>query len=167
MQEWRRHRGRGGMKILTRLAKSFDPWWVEEANERYMIIPWEGVITFDNCLAHHVTIACGYEILRTKFLWHNSLNKALRENIKFLFASKYFLFNLCRKFYSGMLITFHKYKMGITEFVLRYEQLKTKYRVFLQGFPVSMVTCYVTIMTASSSAIIAGIITLLLGDTVF
>ena len=57
--------------------------------------------------------------------------------------------------------------MGITEFVLRYEQLKTKYRVFLQGFPVSMVTCYVTIMTASSSAIIAGIITLLLGDTVF
>ena len=50
---------------------------------------------------------------------------------------------------------------------LRYEQLNTKYRVFLQGFPVSMVTCYVTIMTASSSAIIAGTVTLLLGDKVF
>ena len=42
---------------------------------------------------------------------------------------------------------------------LRSEQLNTKYRVFLQGFPVSMVTFYVTIMTASSSAIIAGTIT--------
>ena len=44
--------------------------------------------------------------------------------------------------------------MGVTEFVLRYEQLKPKYGVFLQGFPVATVTCYVTKMTESFSAII-------------
>ena len=45
-----------------------------------------------------------------------------------------------------------------------YEQLKPKYRVFVQGFPVSTVTCYITKMTASFSAIISvsdGTITLL------
>ena len=37
---------------------------------------------------------------------------------------------------------------------MRYEQLKPKYRVFLQGFPVITVTVYVTKMAESFSAII-------------
>ena len=44
-----------------------------------------------------------------------------------------------------------------------------KHRVFLQGFPVAMVTRYITKMTASCSAIIDvshGTITLLLRDKV-
>ena len=44
--------------------------------------------------------------------------------------------------------------MGVTEFVLRYEQLNPKFGVFLQGFPVAIVTFYVTKMTESSSGII-------------
>ena len=36
----------------------------------------------------------------------------------------------------------------------RYERLKPKYGVSLQGFPVAMVTCYVMKMAASYSAII-------------
>ena len=52
---------------------------------------------------------------------------------------------------------------------MRYDQLRPKYRAFLQGFPVTMVTYYVTIMTAFYSAIIAvsyGNIALLLRDNV-
>ena len=52
---------------------------------------------------------------------------------------------------------------------MRYVQLKPKYRMFLFGFPVAAVTYYVTITTASCSAIIDvsyGTITLLLRDTV-
>ena len=51
----------------------------------------------------------------------------------------------------------------------RYEQLKPKYWVFLQGFPVAMVTYCVTKITASCSAIIEvsyGTITLLLRNSV-
>ena len=51
----------------------------------------------------------------------------------------------------------------------RYEELKPKYKVFFQGFPVAMVTCYVTKMSASCSAIIGvshDIRTLLLRDKV-
>ena len=51
----------------------------------------------------------------------------------------------------------------------RYEQLKSKYRKFLQGFTVAVVTCYVTKVTGSCSAIIDvlhGTITLLLRDKV-
>ena len=48
--------------------------------------------------------------------------------------------------------------MGVTEFVFEinvYEQLKPKYGIFLQGFPVAMVpTFYITKMTKSFSAII-------------
>ena len=46
---------------------------------------------------------------------------------------------------------------------------KPKYRVFLQGFLVAMVTCYITKMTASCLSIIdvsQGAITLLLHDKV-
>ena len=60
--------------------------------------------------------------------------------------------------------------MGAPSSFLRYEQLKPKYGVFLQGFPVAMVTFYVTKMTKSFSAIIGvryGSITLLLNDKVF
>ena len=55
--------------------------------------------------------------------------------------------------------------MEPTSSFFRYEHLKPKYRGFSQGFPVAMVTCYVTKMTASCLAIIDvshGTITLLL-----
>ena len=61
-------------------------------------------------------------------------------------------------------------KMGSPISFFRYKQLKPKYRVFLQGFPVAMVTCYVSKMTASCSTIIIdvshGTIALLLCDKV-
>ena len=41
--------------------------------------------------------------------------------------------------------------MGVTEFLF---ELRPKHRAFLKGFPVTMVTYYVTIMTAFYSAII-------------
>ena len=44
--------------------------------------------------------------------------------------------------------------MGSPSSFCRYEQLKPRFRVFLQSFPVAMVTRYVTKMTASISAII-------------
>ena len=59
--------------------------------------------------------------------------------------------------------------MGSPSSFLRYEQLQPKYRVFLQGVPVAMVTSCVTIMTNFYSAIIAvsyGTTTLLIHDTV-
>lgn len=59
--------------------------------------------------------------------------------------------------------------MGSPSSFLRYDQLRRKYRAFLQGFPVTMVTYYVTIMTAFYSAKISvsyGNITLLLHDSV-
>ena len=59
--------------------------------------------------------------------------------------------------------------LGSPSSFFRYEQLKPKFRVFLQGFPVILVTCYVTKMTASCSAIIDvshGTITLMLRDKV-
>ena len=52
---------------------------------------------------------------------------------------------------------------------MRYDQLRPKYRAFLQGFPVTMVTYYVAIMTACYSATIAvsyGNTTLLPRDSV-
>ena len=52
---------------------------------------------------------------------------------------------------------------------MRYDQLRPKYRAFLQGFPVTMVTYYVAIMTACHSVIIAvsyGNTTLLPRDSV-
>ena len=58
--------------------------------------------------------------------------------------------------------------MGVAELV-RYELLKLKYGVFLQGFPVSMVTCYIKKTTTSCSVVIDvshGTITLLLRDKV-
>ena len=57
--------------------------------------------------------------------------------------------------------------MGVTEFVfeINYEQLKPKYGVFLQGFPVATVTFDFTKMMESFSAI-CGTITLLLSDRV-
>ena len=55
--------------------------------------------------------------------------------------------------------------MGVTEFVLRYEQPKPKYAV-LEGFPVVLVTCYVTKMTASCSAILDFLVKLVF-DMVF
>ena len=60
-------------------------------------------------------------------------------------------------------------KMDSLSSFLRDEQLKPKYRVFLQAFPVAMVTVYVTKMNPSRSAIIDvshGTITLLLRDKV-
>ena len=54
-------------------------------------------------------------------------------------------------------------KLGSLSSSFRYEQLhfvKPKYRligVFLQGFPIAMVTCYVTKMTVSCLAIIIDI----------
>ena len=48
--------------------------------------------------------------------------------------------------------------MGVvTEFVLRYEQLNPKYRVFLMGFPIAKVTYYITIMITSSLEIMCFI----------
>ena len=90
----------------------------------------------------------------SKLSWKNNVNSGI-QRVK-----------LCRKLHSGMLITFQKYKMGVTEFVLRYEQ--PKYGVFLQDFLVAMVTFYVTKMTLSFSAIISAFnhITLLLSDKV-
>ena len=58
-------------------------------------------------------------------------------------------------------------ELGSPSSFFRYEQLKPKYRVFLQGFSVAMVTCYATTMPASCSAIIGvsqGTVTLLLRD---
>ena len=60
-------------------------------------------------------------------------------------------------------------ELGSLSSFFRYEQLKPKYGVLLQGFPVAMVTCFVTKTTASCSAIIDvlhGTITLLLRDKV-
>ena len=42
--------------------------------------------------------------------------------------------------------------MGVTECVLKYEQLKPKYGVFLQDFSAATVTYYVTKMIESFSA---------------
>ena len=44
--------------------------------------------------------------------------------------------------------------LGSCSLFLRYEQVKPKYGVFLQGFPAATVNVYVTKMTASCSAII-------------
>ena len=44
--------------------------------------------------------------------------------------------------------------LGSLSLFFRYEQLKPKYGVLLQGFPVAMVTCFVTKTTASCSVII-------------
>ena len=60
-------------------------------------------------------------------------------------------------------------ELGSPSSFFKFEQLKPKYRVFLQGFLVAMVTCYVTKMTGSCSAITDvshGTITLLLHDNV-
>ena len=60
-------------------------------------------------------------------------------------------------------------KLGSPSSFFRYEQLKPKYMVFMQGFPVIIVTFYVTKMTASCSEIIGvlhGTRTLLLCDKV-
>ena len=45
-------------------------------------------------------------------------------------------------------------KLGSLSSFFRYETLKPKYGVFLQGFPVAMVTSNITKMTSSCSAII-------------
>ena len=53
--------------------------------------------------------------------------------------------------------------------LFRYDQLKPKYCEFFQGFPVAMVTCYITEMTAPCSTISDvshGTIMLLLHDKV-
>lgn len=58
--------------------------------------------------------------------------------------------------------------MGVKEFSFRYEQLKINCRVLLLGFPVAMVTDYVTTMTPCCSAIVGvsyGTITLLIRNT--
>ena len=60
-------------------------------------------------------------------------------------------------------------KLGSLSSFFRYEQLKPKYRMFLRGFLVVIITSYVTKMTVSCLAIndvSHGIITLVLGDKV-
>ena len=65
-----------------------------------------------------------------------------------------------------MLITFSGIKKWRSpSSFLRYEQLKPKYGVFLQGFPYATVTFYVTKMTESFD-VYHGTITLLLCDSV-
>ena len=79
------------------------------------------------------------------------------------------IFNFAESFILACWSLLCNNKLGSPSSFLRYEQLKPKYRMFLQGFPVSMVTCYATKMTASCSAIIGvshGTITLLLHDKV-
>lgn len=52
---------------------------------------------------------------------------------------------------------------------LRYTNFKTKYRVFLEGSFVAMVTCHVTLMSASCQAFVGvsyGVMTFPLSETV-
>ena len=50
-------------------------------------------------------------------------------------------FKLCSKFHSGLLIYISEIKKwGSPSSILRYRQQKPKYGVFMQGFPVAMVT---------------------------
>ena len=56
--------------------------------------------------------------------------------------------------------------MGVTEFVLRYERLKLKLRVFLAGHIVAMVTYCATKLTATCSPMIRQFIdTMMLAST--
>lgn len=71
--------------------KSFDPRRVEKVNERYMPRhvfdnPREGVITTNNCLALHITIACGYLLANIYFLsCHHEVHVGLSTGV----AGKY------------------------------------------------------------------------------
>ena len=56
--------------------------------------------------------------------------------------------------------------MGVTEFVFEVYAFKTKYRPFLDGSSVAMVTRYVTLMSASIG-LSYGIITLLLNEKIW
>ena len=62
-------------------------------------------------------------------------------------------FNFAESFILACRLHFRNKKWGSPNSFLRYEHLKPKYGVFLQGFPVATVTFYVTKMTKSFSAI--------------
>ena len=53
-----------------------------------------------------------------------------------------------------MLLHFRNKKQGSLSSVLRYEEIKLKYKDFLLGFPVAMVTFYFTKTTETFSAIV-------------
>ena len=63
--------------------------------------------------------------------------------------------NFAERFILGCQLHFRNKKMGSPSSFLRYEQLKPKHGVFLQGFPVATVTFYVTKINKSFSAIIS------------
>ena len=62
--------------------------------------------------------------------------------------------NFAESFILACSLHFRNKKWGSPSSFMRYEGLRLKYEVVLQGFPVATVTFYVTKMTKSFSAII-------------
>ena len=78
------------------------------------------------------------------FLLHKSDQQATMK-----LSAKFSTFNFAKIFILACWLHFRNEKWGSPSSFLRCEQLKPKYEMFLQGFPVAMVTFYVTKMNES------------------